>query len=231
MRKILITVSLCVFSLVSFSQKDIKVSSKNYTIEKIERHGLATTIELDKKFVKKNWEKFIKNYGKVESKKNTFTVGVAEISAISSNTVKLYSAVESSGKGTMVWMAIDMGSKYVVEGEQGYSAAEDILRDFTKSCYRADIEEQAKEAEKALETATKKEAKVKKEGEKLASELESNAKEKVKLENDLQENGKKKTELEGDISQNDKDYKSASEEKAKMQKAFDLKQAELSKYQ
>ena len=230
MKRIVIAFCLGIISLAAFSQKGTKVYSKDYTVEKIQRQGLATTIELDKKFVKKKWEKFIKDYGKIESKKNTFIINVANINSISSNAVKFYSAIESSGKGTQVWIAIDMGSKYVVEGGQGYSSAEKLLKDFGKACYRADVEEQVKEAEGALKVATKKQSKTIKEGETLSNNLESNAKEKQKLETAIENNAKQKEQLEKDIVQNGKDKEVAKGEFEKMKKALEIKQAELSKY-
>lgn len=230
MKKIILALSAFLITASAFSQKDIKVTSRGYQVEKIDREGLSTVLELDKKFVKKKWEKFIKEYGKVESKKNLMLVNVAQINAISSNPVKLSSAVESSGKGTMVWMAIDMGTEYVVAGGKGYAAAENILKDFAKSCYKADVVEQLEEAQKAFDAASKKESKVIKEGEKLSSDLESNAKQKIKLENDIQNNAKEKVQLEKDISQNTKDQSSAKQEVGKMQKALDIKKAELEKF-
>lgn len=230
MKKIILALSAFLVVVSGFSQKDMKVTSRAYTVQKIEREGLSIVLELDKKFVKKKWEKHIKNYGKVESKKDFMTVNVAQISAISSNPVKLLSAVESSGKGTMVWMAIDMGSEFVVEGGKGYSSAENILKEFAKACYREDIQDQVEEAQKAFESASKKESKVIKEGDKLSNSLESNGKEKIKLENDLQDNAKEKVQLEKDISQNEKDKNAAKEEAEKMKKALEIKQTELSKY-
>lgn len=226
--KKLTLVGLALFlSIASFAQREIKVISRDYEIQKIGRDGLATTIELDKKYVRDLWKKQIKEYGKYDSKGATYIVPVAQVNSISSNPVKLYSAVESSGKGTMVWIAIDMGSKYVVEGGEGYKAAEALLSDFAKSCYREDVQDQLEDAQKALESSVKKQEKVVKEGEKLSKDFEDNASEKIKLQQDLSDNEKEKNQLQKDIEQNKKDKSSVDGEVEKMKKAFEIKQAEL----
>lgn len=227
MKKIALAGLALLLSVASFAQKDIQVVSRDYEIEKIGRDGLATTIELDKKYVRDLWKKQLKSYGKYSSKGSTYIVPVAQISSVSSDPVKLYSAVESSGKGTLVWLAIDMGNKHVVEGGEGYKAAENLLTDFAKSCYREDVQEQLKDAEKALESSVKKQDKISKEGEKLSKNFESNASEKNKLEEALSDNAKEKNQLQKDIDQNKKDRDAVDSEVDKMKKAFEIKQAEL----
>lgn len=221
--------SLLLFGLANvFAQKTITVTSKDYVIEKITRKGLSTTIELDAKFIKDNWKDYIKEFGKVESKGDTYTIPIANISSVSSSPCKMYSSVESSGKGTVVWIGIDLGDKIVTEGGEGYNAVQKLLKDFAISCYKKDIEDQIKEAEKALDSSTKKDEKVIKEGEKLVSDKENNASEKIKLEEALKKNASDKVQVEKDIEQNKKDQSASKEEVAKMKKALEIKQSEYS---
>lgn len=229
MKKIFIAALFIIGSIAGFSQVEVKISSKEYTVEKIARKGLATIIELDNKYVKDLWKKQMKEYGNASSKGKTFSIDVANIKEVSSTPVTMYSAVESSGKGTLVWIAIDMGDKYVVEGGEGYNSAAELLKKFAYSCYKEDLADQVDEAEDALETSVKKEEKIVKEGEKLVSDLESNAKEKEKLEQALVDNEKEKNKLNSDIDQNKKDQSGAKQEIDKMKKALELKQSELGK--
>jgi hypothetical protein len=227
--KKLFVLGLMILGMIGLkAQKAIDVVSKELEVEKIKRAGLAVNIELDEKFVKEVWKKQIKDYGKSDSKGNLIWIDVANIPAISNTPVKLYSSTISSSKGTTLWIAIDMGDKYVVEGGQGYDAAKKFLRDFAVSCYKSDLEEQVKEAQKALESSQKKEEKVLKDGENLTSDLQNNGQEKIKLEQDLKDNAAEKIQLEKDIEQNKKDQTAAKEEVAKMKKALELKQAEVS---
>jgi hypothetical protein len=227
MKKIIASVVLLVAALGLYAQKSIDVVSKDLEVEKIKRTGLAVTIELDEKFVKDLWKKQLKDFGKTDSKGDLIWIEVATIPAISSTPVKLYTATQGSGKGTMVWMAVDMGDKYVTEGGEGYSNAKKFLRDFAISCYKADLEEQVKDAQKAFDSAQKEDEKVIKQGEKLSSDHQNNASDKVKLEEELKKNGEQKVQIEKDIVQNKKDQEASKSEVAKMKKALELKQAEF----
>ena len=228
MKKIFIAGVICLGSFLGYSQKSINVVSKEIVVEKITRKGLAVTLELDEKFVRENWKKYIKDFGKSDSKGNAYWIDVANISAISNSPVKMYSSLESSGKGTMLWLGIDLGDKHVVEGGEGYDATKKFLKDFALSCYKQDFEDQINEATKALESSQKKDEKVIKEGEKLVSNHQDNASEKIKLEEALKRNASEKIQIEKDQEQNKKDQVASKEEVAKMKKALELKQAELS---
>lgn len=227
MKKLFIAGLFILGSLFSYAQKDIKVISKNCTVAKIPRKGLATTVELDNKYVRDLWKKHIKSYGKTSSKGKITSIELANMSSISSTPVTMYSQVESSGKGTEIWMGIDMGDKYVVEGGEGYSSAKQLLESFALSCYKEDLMDQVKEAEDALGSSVKKQEKVIKEGEKLVSSIESNKKEKEKLEQAIAKNASDKTQLESDLEQNKKDQGASKDEVGKMKKALELKQTEL----
>ena len=229
MKKLFIASLLILGSLIGNAQINVNVTSKDYTVGKISRKGLSTVVELDNKYVKELWKKHIKNYGKISSKGKTMSIDIANIKEVSTTPVTLYSSVESSGKGTMVWIAIDMGDKYVIEGGEGYQSASALLKKFALSCYKEDLVDQVKEAEDALESSVKKEEKTVKQGEKLTSDLESNKKQKEKLQQDLVNNEKNKNQINTDIDQNKKDQSAAKQEIEKMKKALQLKQVELDK--
>jgi hypothetical protein len=212
---------------LSFAQK-AKVVESTEAIDKISRSGLSTIIELDKKNVDKAWEKQLKNYGKVESSKGVYTIAVANIPGVSSACV-ITSIVKSSGKGTSVWWSIDMGKQHVSSqgNPSSYKAAEKILYDFATTCYKDDISEQIKEAEKAVANSVKVQEKEVKEGETLVRDVERNKQEKINLEQKIKENGEQLVKLQSDIEQNKKDQTAAAQDVEKMKKALDLVKQKL----
>lgn len=229
--KYLHTFFLPVLAILLFTQvsaQRVTVSEQSVSIEKIQRTGLATTLELDKKDVKDLWKKHIKDYGKLEKLSgDVMVINTARIPSVSSNAVKVYTSISSSGKGTMVWMAVDVGDAFVVSGHPKYGAVEKILKDFGISTYKEDIQEQIADAEKALEKSEKDHEKVVKTGENLVGDLEKNAKEKADLEKSLEENASQKVQLEKEIEQNKKDQSSAKQTTEKMKKAVEVVKAKL----
>lgn len=229
MKKIHWLMSLMLLAIApAFAQK-ISVSESSEMIEKISRSGMHTIIELDEKKVSKAWEKFLKNYGKIESSKGILTIPVANIGAISGSPCKVISKVQSSNKGTKVWWAIDMGSSLVTSSSNNsaYKSAEKLLRDFAAQCYRDDINDQIADAEKALEASTKKQERTIKDGENLKGDLEKNAKDKIDLENRLKQNAQDKVTLEKNIEQNKTDQSAAAQDVEKMKKALEAVKLKL----
>ncbi len=225
MKKIFTLLFASFLAVSTFAQFTVSVSERDMKVDKISRTGLALHLDLDKKLVKDLWKKHLKEYGKVNG---DLSMETASIPAISSKNVRCLSMVESDGKGCIVWWAIDLGDKWVTKsGGTGYASAEKILKDFGKSCYREDINEQIQDAEKALEKVVKDEEKVVKEGESLAHDLEKNGEEKIRLQNELKENADEKVKLEADIAQNKKDQEAAKKEVAKYQKAVEVVKAKL----
>lgn len=225
MKRLIVFSFACFLTLSTFAQGNMSVTERDMKIDKITRTGVAIHLDLDKKFVKDLWKKKLKEYGKVNS---DLSMESASVPAISSKNVRILSEVESDGKGCIVWWAIDLGDKWVTKsGGTGYSSAEKILKDFGKECYREDINEQIKDAEKALEKVVKDEESIVKDGEGLAHDLEKNASNKIDLEQQLKENADEKVKLEADIVQNKKDQEAAKKEVAQYQKAVEAVKAKL----
>jgi hypothetical protein len=222
-------VAICM-AIVSFSilnAQKISVNDQSYTIDKIQRIGVATYLDLDKKFVEKLWKDELKKYGKVSSDKDIYYVEIAQMPSISTNNVRIISTIETSSKGVMVWMAIDLGTSFVAKGEKGYQNAVQLMKDFAKISYTEDINEQIKEAEKALEKSIKEQEKVVRQGEILQNDLTSNANEKQRLENELVNNANKKTEIENNIVTNKDDKTNADKEIVDMKKAVEVVRKKL----
>ncbi len=226
-----IIILLAFLNIIHFSnaQKRVSVSEKELTVEKIRRTGLSTTLEADKKLTSNLWRKQIKEYGKVSKSGGVMIIDVAKIPSISAKPVKVYTTVQSSGKGAMVWMAIDLGDAFVVSGNSKFSAAERLLKEFGVKVYKEEIQLEIKEAEKAVNEAVKRKEKRVKEGEELQSDLVRNADEKKKLEQEIKDNASQKVQLEKDVEQNKKDQVAADEHIAKMKKALELTKDKLNK--
>ena len=205
----------------------VRVTESTEVVDKISRSGLSVIIELDNKKIEKAWEKQLKSYGKVDNSKGVYRIPLANISSISSSPCVVTSVVKSSGKGTQIWWAIDLGTNHVSSGSAGYKAAEKILNDFAIQAYRDDVNEQIVEAERALASTVKSQEKEVKEGESLVRDVEKNKQEKLDLEKELKENGEELVQLQKDIEQNKKDQTAAAQEVEKMKKALEMVKAKL----
>lgn len=227
MKNIILAAFAVLMTTTAFSQVSIPVTERDMKIDKISRTGLSIRLDLDKKFVKDLWKKKLKEYGKVSG---SLSMDAATIPSISSRSVRVLSSVTSDGKGCIVWFAVDLGDKWVTKnGGTGYSAAEKILKDFGLSCYREEINEEIKDAEKALAKVVKEEENVIKKGEQLQHDIEKNGKEKERLDQEIIDNAEEKKQLESDIEQNKKDKEKAKEDVSEAQKAVEIVKAKLQK--
>lgn len=223
------TLVLFLFALKLATAQKVTVNETTEIVEKISRTGLSTVIALDQKKVQKAWEKQLKNYGKITESKGIYTIPVANIPSISSTPCRVTSIVKSSGKGTMVWWAIDLGDEHVnsSSNSHAYKAAEKILSDFSMQCYREDVNDQIEEAEKALQNSVKTQEKKVKEGENLVRDVEKNKQEKINLEQKLKQNGEDLVQLQKDIETNKKDQAAATADVEKMKKALEVVKQKL----
>lgn len=227
MKKLLSFIAFTVFIAVSVFAQKVSVSDHDLTVDKIQRTGVATFLDLDKKFVEKLWKDELKKYGKVSSSKGFYYIDIASVPAISQDNIRIISKVDNTSKGTMVWWAIDLGSSFVMSGEKGYSQTVGVMKEFAKLCYVEDINEQIEDAEKALEKSIKNQEKTVKEGEKLQSDLESNANEKQRLETALENNADEKVQLESDIQNNKDEQANAVKDVEDMKKAVEVVRSKL----
>lgn len=215
-----------VFGALTVSAQKVTVNQNDQKVNKITRPGAAVYLELDQKEVKSLWKKKFKEFGKVTTSGGDYYIEAGQVPGISS-TVRTISRVTSSGKGTMVWMAVDMGDEWSQRGGKGWSAIEKILHEFGVNAYKEDIMVQIAAAEKALSKTVKEQDKTVKEGENLQSDLQQNGENKIKLEQELKDNASQKVQLEKDIDQNERDQDRMSGEVDKMKKAVDIVKQKL----
>lgn len=229
MKRIFLTAVLALtIQFISLAQK-VTVTEGSETVEQISRSGMSTMIELDEKIIRKAWEKHLKQYGKIESNKDVYTILVAQVSPVSNKPCRVFSKLTSTPKGTKVWWAIDLGDAYVnsATNNSSYNAAKKILHDFAVQAYKDDVNEQIKSAEKALATSVKNQEKEIKEGDDLVKAVDRNKQEKLSLENKLVENGKQLEQLKKDIEKNKQDQQSAVQDVEKMKKALEVVKQKL----
>ena len=225
MKKLIYSLLLIFGATLVHAQK-ISVNQMDQKVNKITRPGAAVYIELDEKDVKNLWKKRFKDFGKVSTSGGDYFIEAGTVTGINS-TVRTISRVETSGKGTMVWMAIDMGDEWCQKGGKGWSSLEKVLYDFAVEALKEDIMNQISDAEKALDKTVKDQDKTMKEGENLQSDHQKNGENKIKLEQELKDNAAQKVQLEKDIEQNKKDQQRMVSEVDKMKKAVDIVKQKL----
>lgn len=139
MRKILTT--LCLVGTIGFaSAQTVTVTESDQKVEKILRTGHAITLELDEKFVEKLWKKESKEFGKSSKSGKIVTFDAGVIPSLSTMPIKILTMVEGSGKnGTIVWMAVDMGSEWITASHPKYATLQKILHKFGVKAYTTDI--------------------------------------------------------------------------------------------
>ncbi len=229
MKKNIIILLALLFAGIVQAQK-VTVNQTDQKVNKITRPGAAIYLELDEKTVSNLWKKQFKDYGKVSTSGGDYFIEAGTIPGINS-IVRTISRVEKSGKGTMVWMAVDLGDEWAQSGGRGWAAIEKALHSFGVTAYKEDIMEQIADAEKALDKTVKVQEKTMKEGDNLQSDFEDNAEEKIRLENALKDNAAKKQQLTQDIEQNKKDQERMVGEVDKMKKAVDVVKQKLNQVQ
>lgn len=177
------------------------------TIEKTKMQGLYLTLQGDGKQIEKDWEAQLKTYGRLSASRGLYRVPNANIQAISPEPINLASTVKSSRNSATIFAGFDLGSgNFVTPGGTGYSAAEQLLKDFAnKSLFGQEV----RSAEGGFEDAQKKHQRMVKTGERLRQEIEQNAKEKERLLKRIEDNGKELEKLEKDLEANKTDQANA----------------------
>jgi hypothetical protein len=221
---------LMVIAFPTFAQK-VMVTEHDETIDNVTRKGMSTIILLEQEITEKSWLKKLKEFGKVESQKNNYTVEIANISGISSTPVRIISTISQSDKGSKVFWSIEMGKAYVSTKDDPakYTIAEKILHDFAVMVYREDINDQIKDAEKVLSQTVKTQDKKVRIGSDLVNKVERNKQQKLTLEQKLRDNADELLQLQKDIEQNKLDQAASVVEVGKVKNAVEAVKAKLLK--
>ncbi len=207
MRTILRICLICCFLSFTASTFAQTVYAGESTVDKAKLAGLYLTLQGDGKQIEKDWESQLQTFGRLNSSRGTYRVTNANIPAISSEPINLVSTVKSSRTSATIFASFDLGNgTFVTPGGTGYSAAEDLFKNFaSKTLY----DQEVRTAESSFDDAQKNHQKMVKNGERLQREIEQNAKEKERLLKRLDENAKELEQLNKDIATNKTDQEKA----------------------
>jgi hypothetical protein len=225
--KKLIIIILSVMSNLVVAQK-IKVTNESKTISNYQLNGYQVSIELDFNDTQKKWIKQLKTYGKVEKNNGEFIVKPASVPGLSTAGSAVFSKSQKIGSLCQIWICIatlsDANSGTNLKSDE---LAKQILHNFAATAYRDNINEQIKDAEKALVVANNIYENEVKEAVKIKTQLNDNAGEKIELENKLKKNAENLESLKKNQEQNVLDQKKSSEEVEKMKRAVEIVKSKL----
>ena len=197
---------ICLIGLSSAAHAQTVYAGES-TIEKTKIPGLYLTLQGNGKQIEKDWEAQLKTYGRLSASRGLFRVPNADIQAISPEPINLSSTVKSSRNSATIFAGFDRGSgNFVTPGSTGYSAAEQLLKDFAQ---KSQFGQEVRTAEGGFEDAQKKHQRMVKTGERLQQEIEQNAKEKERLLKRIEDNAKELEKLEKDLEANKTDQATA----------------------
>ncbi|MES2388462.1 MAG: hypothetical protein V4543_10710 [Bacteroidota bacterium] len=209
----------------------VTVRAEESEIDKMQRKGMATTIELDKKTVERAWLHRFRELGKYESKSGIYTIKSQVVPAIAATPVTIISRVDADVKGTTIFWAIDLGSEYAAQGKKEFEEAKKLLHEFAVQVYRDDLNRQIEEADKAVDGAVRQHDKLQESGLALMKQIERNQTDNLKLQQQMMININEKVQLKTDSAQNRLLQTTALEEIDKLRKISEEKKNKLSSIQ
>ncbi|MDZ7933623.1 MAG: hypothetical protein U5M51_01325 [Emticicia sp.] len=184
MRKVLLTGILLVTSIASFAQT---ILSGSEVFGKDRKEGFYMTLNIEKKFIEKEWSLFISKFGGVAQSKETFNIAAANIMDVSPDPINMMTKVISDQKvKTKIFASFDLGGGNMVsDNNKEFTGVEKLLKDFYAFAMQNEdvrlAERDANESQKNLD-------RVNKTGDKLTRDIEKNKREKEKLLKEIEEN-------------------------------------------
>ncbi len=182
--------ALCLTLVVtSLSLQAQTVFPGKQTIDKTEYLGLILSQNVPEKYLSKYWESYLGKFGKVKSRRSSFTIEKASLPAISNAPVQIISDISSKKSQSQVFMALNVDGQYITNySDETYKSAESILKGF--SDYAAGQEE-VRIADELFTSTEKSYQKLLKENDNTAKEIEKTDKKLAELRSELE---KKKVE-------------------------------------
>lgn len=205
MRKVLLTGILLVASIASFAQT---ILSGSEVFGKDRKEGFYMTLNIEKKFIEKEWSLFISKYGGVAQSRETFNIAAANISEVSPDPINLMTKIISDQKvKTKVFASFDLGGGNMVsDNNKEFKGVEKILKDFYAFAMQ---NEDVRLAERDAEESQKNLDRVNKTGDRIARDIEKNKREKEKLLKEIEENRVELEKLLKDQTSNKQDQENA----------------------
>ncbi len=205
MRKALITSILLVASLTGFSQT---ILSGSEVFGKDRKEGFYMTLNIEKKFIEKDWSLFISKYGGVAQSREVFNIAAANIPDISPDPINLMTKVISDQKvKTKVFASFDVGGGNMVsENNKSFRGVEQLLKDFYAFAMQ---NKDVRLAERDSEEAQKNLDRVNKTADRIVRDIEKNKREKEKLFKEIENNRIELEKLLKDQTDNKQDQENA----------------------
>lgn len=178
-------------------------------IDKQKRQGYAASTDLDRKILEKAWKAKLGEFGRVDSKRDVYTVNFAKFPFLD-NQAQIISQLNTNKGRTQIFMSVlDTGSgEYIAAGHGQGRQVEAVLTDFMK---QVDYEDQVRQAEKAYSDAESASKDAARKAERLLRDMESNKKEAERLAKKLEENKAEFLKLQSDTALNRKDRAAAAQ--------------------
>lgn len=189
MKKVVLVAALLFFAQLSFAQT---ILSGSEMFGKDRKEGFYMTINIDKKYIEKDWSLFISKFGGVAQSREVFNIASANMPEISADPINLMTKVTSEQKlKTRIFASFDTGGGNMVsQNSKSFSGVETLLKDFYAFAMQNEdvrlAERDADESQKNLDRVTKT-------GDKIARDIERNKREKENLLKKIEDN---KVELE-----------------------------------
>lgn len=205
MRKALITGILLVANLVSFAQT---ILSGSEVFGKDRKEGFYMTLNIEKKFIEKDWALFISKFGGVAQSREVFNIAAANIPEVSPDPINLMTKVIADQKTkTKIFASFDVGGGNMVsENNKSFKGVEKLLKDFYAFAMQ---NEDVRLAERDSEEAQKNLDRVNKTGDRIVRDIEKNKREKEKLLKEIEENRVELEKLLKDQADNKQDQENA----------------------
>lgn len=205
MRKVLITGILLVANLVSFAQT---ILSGSEVFGKDRKEGFYMTLNIEKKFIEKDWALFISKFGGVAQSREVFNIAAANIPEVSPDPINLMTKVIADQKTkTKIFASFDVGGGNMVsENNKSFKGVEKLLKDFYAFAMQ---NEDVRLAERDSEEAQKNLDRVNKTGDRIVRDIEKNKREKEKLLKEIEENRVELEKLLKDQADNKQDQENA----------------------
>jgi hypothetical protein len=184
MKKVFISSVLLIFTQICFAQT---ILSGSEVFGKDRKEGFYMTINVEKKFIEKEWSLFISKFGGVAQSREVFNIASANMPEISPDPINFMTKVISDQKTkTKVFASFDVGGGNMVsQNNKSFSGVEQLLKDFYTFAMQ---NEDVRLAERDSEESKKNLDRVNKTGDKIARDIEKNKREKEKLLKEIEDN-------------------------------------------
>jgi hypothetical protein len=219
-RNLFLTISLL---LATFGAQAQTVYAGEQTIDRQVYKGLFLTIPLGDRQVEKEWENYIRSFGRVTSSRGVYRITTADIRDISSEPINFTSQIKGNKKSTTIFTAYDLGGgNYVSAGNGNYDAADKLLKEFADKTL---FNDEVRVAEDSFNEAQRNHQKMVRKGETLTRDIENNRKEKERLLRKIEENAKELEQLQKDLETNKLDQTTAQTEMDNKRKSVETVKA------